>query len=267
MTSYSHWIVREEDESQTVWFLLNRPDKRNAFDDVVIDELDQFLDEIQSNSTVRVLVVSTALDDMFTAGADIGMFFKIYDGDVYGEAYEISSKVQSVHDKLENLPFPVIAAVKGTCLTAGLELSMCCDIIIAADNAKFGQIEPKYGIIPGGGGTQRLIRLVGPLKAKELIYTCDIIDAEEALRIGLVNKVVPLEELEETVSNLCIKIIENSKEAIKKSKDLINKAMFVNPEGFKGEIHGFGEVFASGEPRDKLSAFMESRKRKKGSSD
>jgi enoyl-CoA hydratase len=263
MTQFKHWLVREEDEGQVVWFLLNRPDKRNAFNDEVIEELDQFLDGLQSNSTIRVLVLSTALDDMFTAGADIGMFFKVYEGDVYEGAVELSKTVQRVFGILESLPFPVISAVKGLCLTAGLEMSLCCDMIVAADNARFGQIETKYGIIPGGGGTQRLARLVGPLKARELIYTCDIIGAEEALRIGLVNMVVPLSELDASVNELCRKIIKNSREAIRRTKGLINKALYSNPEGFRGETQGFGEAFSSGEPEKRLSAFMEASKQKK----
>jgi enoyl-CoA hydratase len=136
MRQLEHWLVREDDEEQIVWFLLNRPDKRNAFNDEVIKELEQFLDELQSNSKIRVLVISSALDDIFTAGADINLFFKVYGGDVYDGAVELSKTVQRVFGKLESLPFPVISAVKGLCLTAGIEMSLCCDIIIAADNAK-----------------------------------------------------------------------------------------------------------------------------------
>ncbi len=263
MKKLEHWLVKEEEDGQVMWLLLNRPDKKNAVGDSVIEELDQFLDELASNSRIRVLVISSALDDTFTAGADLEIFFKTYQGDVYNEAFQISEKVQTVFGKLESLPVPVISAVKGICLTAGLEMSLCCDIIIAANNATFGQIETKYGIIPGGGGTQRLTRLVGPLKARELIYTCSIIDAEEALRIGLVNKVVPLSNLEETVTDMCKKILRNSRQAIMKSKYLINKAIYNNPDGFLGENQGFGEVFASGEPRERLSAFIQSRKEKK----
>jgi len=203
------------------------------------------------------------LDDIFTAGADIEGFFKIYEGDVYNAAVEVSKASQRVFGMLESLPFPVISAVKGLNLTAGLEMSLCCDIIVAADNARFGQIEPRHGIIPGGGATQRLARLVGPLKARELIYTCDIIDAKEALQIGLVNKVVPLSELEASVNDLCRRIIRNSKQAIMKSKDLINKGIYNNPDGFDGENTGFGEVFASGEPMERLSAFMKTKKTKR----
>lgn len=265
MTRFKHWLIREEEDGQIVWFMLNRPDKRNAFNDEVVEELSHFLDEQQSNPKIRVLVISSALDDMFTAGADMEMFFKAYKGDVFSEAVKISKTVQDVFAKLESIPFPVISAVKGINLTAGLEMSMCCDIIVAADNARFGQVETKYGIIPGGGGTQRLIRLVGPLKARELIYTCDIIGAEEAFRIGLVNMVVPLSDLEASVNELCRKIIRNSRDATMRSKALISKAIYVNPDGFAGENEGFGEVFASGEPMERLSAFLESRKAKKNS--
>ena len=129
------------------------------------------MDDLKSNSTVRVLVLSSVLDDIFTAGADIDGFLQMYEGDIYKKGVDMSKKIQNAFDKIENLPFPVISAVKGLNLTAGFEMSMCCDLIIAADNAKFGQIETKFGIIPAGGGTQRLIRIVGPLKAKELIYT------------------------------------------------------------------------------------------------
>ncbi|MHA2379960.1 MAG: enoyl-CoA hydratase/isomerase family protein [Candidatus Thorarchaeota archaeon] len=265
MTQFKHVLIREEEEGQIVWFLLNRPEKRNAFNEEVAEEFSQFVDGLHSNSKIRVLVISTALDDIFTAGADIEGFFKIYEGDVYNAAFEQSKTVQTLFAKLESLPFPVISAVKGLNLTAGLEMSMCCDIIVAADNAKFGQIETKYGIVPGGGATQRLARFVGPLKARELIYTCDIIGAEEALQIGLVNMVVPLSDLEASVNDLCRKIIKNSKQAIMKSKSLINKAIYSNPEGFIGENEGFGEVFASGEPMERLSAFMDSKKVKKSS--
>lgn len=263
MTQLKHWLIREEEDGQIVWLLLNRPEKKNAFNEEVHEEFGQFIDGLHSNSKIRALVISTALDDIFTAGADIEGFFRMHEGDVYSNAVEVSKMSQSDFGKLESLPFPVIAAVKGLNLTAGLEMCLCCDIIVAADNARFGQIEPKHGIIPGGGATQRLARLVGPLKARELIYTCDIIDAEEALRIGLVSKVVPLSDLESSVNELCRRIIKNSKQAIAKSKDLINKGIYNNPMGFEGENTGFGEVFASGEPMERLSAFMDSRKSKK----
>jgi enoyl-CoA hydratase len=263
MTQLKHWLVREEEDGQIVWILLDRPEKKNAFNEEVHEEFSKFIDGLQSNPKIRVLVVSTTSDEIFTAGADIEGFFRMHEGDVYSNAVEVSKMTQEVFGKLEELPFPVISVVKGLNLTAGLELSLCCDIIIAADNAKFGQIEPKHGIIPGGGATQRLARLVGPLKARELIYTCDIIDADEAFQIGLVNKVVPLSNLDAVVNDFCKKIIRNSKQAIAKSKALIKQGIYNNPDGFVGENTGFGEVFASGEPMERLTAFMESRKKKK----
>ncbi|MHA1907870.1 MAG: enoyl-CoA hydratase/isomerase family protein [Candidatus Thorarchaeota archaeon] len=263
MVASKYWIVKEEEEGQIVWLLLNRPDKRNAFNHNVLEELEELLNGLDQNEKIRVLVISTALDNIFSAGADIESFLEFNDESVYNDAYEMSKLVQRAFSRLESLPFPVISAAKGLTLTAALELSICCDMIVAADNARFGQIETKYGIIPGGGGTQRLIRLVGSLKARELIYTCDVIDADEALRIGLVNHIVPVDELDNFVLEVCRKIIRNSKRAISKSKDLINKATYVNAEGFAGENQGFGEVFASGEPKERLTAFIESSKKKK----
>lgn len=263
MKEFKHWIVREEENGQVIWFLLNRAAKRNAFNDEVLSQLEEFIDGLESNSEIRVLVISSVLDEVFSAGADIEMFFRLSEDDLYREALEMSKTVQRIFGKLERLPFPVISAPKGLTLTASLEMSLCCDIIVAADNSRFGQIEPKYGIIPGGGGTQRLIRLVGPLKAKELIYTCDVISAEEALKIGLVNHVVPLHELEDFVRSICKKILTNSKQAITKSKELINEAVYSNPEGFQGENKGFADVFASGEPKQRLAKSMEARKRAK----
>lgn len=263
MIDFKYWIVKEEENGQVIWLLLNRPEKRNAFNADVMSEFEEFIDGVRANSRIRVLVVSSAIDDVFSAGADIDMFLRFSNEEVYKEAFEVSKTTQRICGKLEDLPFPVISAPKGLTLTAALELSMCCDIIVAADNARFGQVEPKYGIIPGGGGTQRLTRLVGSLKARELIYTCDIISAEEALNIGLVNHVVSLPELEDFVRTLCRKIMKNSRQAIAISKNLINKAMYVNLEGFQGENKGFAEVFASGEPNQRLLTFMEDNKQKK----
>ncbi|UCE11036.1 MAG: enoyl-CoA hydratase/isomerase family protein [Candidatus Thorarchaeota archaeon] len=263
MKKLNNWISREDEDGQIVWFLLNRPDKRNAFGDEVAEEFVEFIDGLKSNSKIRVLVISSALDEVFTAGADIKELMAIYEDEPYSAAFQMSKTVQTMFAKLENLPIPVISAVKGLCLTAGLEMSMCCDVIVAADNAKFGQIETKYGIIPGGGGTQRLTRLVGSLKARELIYTCDIIDAPEAQRIGLVNLVVPLSELEESVNALCRRIIKRPKLAITRAKELTGRAFYENPEGYGGENRGFGETFATGEPLERLSEFIKPSKGKK----
>lgn len=251
---YKNWIL--EKEESILWLKLNRPTKKNAFNQQVAEEFGEILADIRDKTDVRVLVITSAMKDFFSAGADIEWF-----AGVNGEqGKDISVKIHEIFGALESLPFPVISAVNGLCLTAGLEMSIGCDIIIASKNAKFGQIETKYGLTPGGGGTQRLTRLVGPLKAKELIYTARIIDANEALRIGLVNEVVPLDELENRVRTICQEIINNSARAVKESKYLINEAIFTSQKGFERENRVFGEDFASGEPRERFMKFLTKKK-------
>ena len=169
----------------------------------------------------------------------------------------MTRKLQNLFTRFEELPIPVIAAVKGLNLTAGFELMLCADIIIAADNAKFGQVETKWGMTPAAGATQRLIRLIGPMKAKELIYTSRIINAPEALNIGLVNELVPLAELESRVKELARMMIKNSGRAITLSKQLIQMGIYSNEKGFQMEGEAFQERFSSGEPKRKLKEFLE----------
>ncbi|GAJ23121.1 unnamed protein product, partial [marine sediment metagenome] len=163
-------------------------------------ELDQILEEeIKQNlKVIRVLVCTTSLDDIFTVGLDIKWLVTLDES----KAKDMTRKLQKIFSKFESLSIPVIMAVKGLNLTAGFELMLCADIIIAADNARFGQVETKWGMTPAAGATQRLIRLVGPLKAREIIYTSRIFDAQEALKMGLVNEVVPLVELENRVKEM-----------------------------------------------------------------
>ncbi|MHA1820934.1 MAG: enoyl-CoA hydratase/isomerase family protein [Promethearchaeota archaeon] len=258
-----YWILKYDSDG-IYWLVLNRIDKRNAFNDEVIDELEYIAKYLKLNEEINILVITTASDEYFSAGADIEMFLKIDPSDkkkAYEQGKEISVRIQDVFAQIEALPYPVIAAVKGLNLTAGLELSLCCDLIIAADNAKFGQIETKWGITPGGGGTQRLTRLIGPLKAKELIFTSKIIDAFEAEKIGLVNKVVPLAQLEDETRELCRRILKNSKRAVMESKFLINEALYESEVGFMKENKIFGEDFKSGEPQKLLGEFL-AKKRK-----
>jgi enoyl-CoA hydratase/carnithine racemase len=169
----------------------------------------------------------------------------------------MTRKLQKIFSKFEDLPIPVIAAIKGLNLTAGFELMLCADIIIAADNARFGQVETMWGMTPAAGATQRLIRLIGPLKAKELIYTSRIINAQEAVKIGLINELVPLTELENRVKDMAKKIVKNSGRAIELSKQLIQMGIYNNAEGFQMEGEAFQELFSSGEPKRKLKEFLE----------
>ena len=196
MSDFQFWQLSEE--AGVFWLKIHRPDKKNAFNPQVVDELGKILVDLGKNPAVQILVLTTTQDEMFCAGADIEWFYGL--GEPDGAMASIVA--QDVFDLMEKVPFPVIASIKGLNLTAGFELMLACDMIIAADNAKFGQIETKYGLTPGGGGTQRLSRLVGPLKAREMIYTAKIISAEEALKIGLVNEVVPLADIDNRIRQI-----------------------------------------------------------------
>jgi enoyl-CoA hydratase/carnithine racemase len=252
MTDYKFWLIKIE--NGIFWLYLNNPSKKNAFDIAVVNELEQILDdEIKPKSNIRVLVLTTSLDDIFTVGLDIKWLVTLDES----KAGDMTRKLQNLFTRFEELPIPVIAAVKGLNLTAGFELMLCADIIIAADNAKFGQVETKWGMTPAAGATQRLIRLIGPMKAKELIYTSRIINAPEALNIGLVNELVPLAELERRVKELARMIIKNSGRAITLSKQLIQMGIYSNEKGFQMEGEAFQERFSSGEPKRKLKEFLE----------
>ena len=252
MTDYKFWLIKLEDE--IFWLYLNNITKKNTFDLAVANEMDQILEkEIKPNNKIRVLVITTSLDEVFTVGLDIKWLVTLEES----KAGEMTRILQNLFTKIEKLPIPVIAAIKGLNLTAGFELMLCADIIIAADNAKFGQVETKWGLTPAAGATQRLVRLVGPMKAKELIYTSRIISAQEALNIGLINKLVPLSELETKVKEIANLMVNNSGRAITLSKQLIQMGIFSNEEGFQREGEAFQERFSSGDPKQKLKEFLE----------
>ena len=252
MANYKFWLTKLEDE--IFWLYLNNINKKNTFDLAVANEMDQILEkEIKPNNKIRVLVITTSLDEVFTVGLDIKWLVTLEES----KAGEMTRILQNLFTKIEKLPIPVIAAIKGLNLTAGFELMLCADIIIAADNAKFGQVETKWGLTPAAGATQRLVRLVGPMKAKELIYTSRIISAQEALNIGLINKLVPLSELETKVKEIANLMVNNSGRAITLSKQLIQMGIFSNEEGFQREGEAFQERFSSGDPKQKLKEFLE----------
>ncbi|MHA1149440.1 MAG: enoyl-CoA hydratase/isomerase family protein [Promethearchaeota archaeon] len=265
MTEYKFWKVILEDK--ILWILLDRPEKRNAFSNLVGEELYQILEkEVEENlKNVRVVVYGTTQDNMMCSGADLEWFnnFNGPKGVRGARGRQASINAQNVFNKFEQLPVPVIAAIKGLNLTAGFELAMCADIIIAGENAKFGQLETKYGITPFGGGTQRLTRIVGPLKAKELIYTSRIIDAKEAKEIGLVNHVVPVEEVDAKVKEIAQEMIQNSGRAIALAKRLIQMATYTNKEGFMAESDAAASDFDSGEPFKIFAKFFQETQKKK----
>lgn len=253
MVLYNNWIFRLEDG---IFYLnINRPEKKNAFDSSVIDELSKILDnEIISNlNQIRIIIISSNLDDYFTVGLDINWLITLNEH----QAKEMTIQLQNLFNRIENLPIPVIMVVKGINLTAGFELMLCCDYVIAAENARFGQVETKWGMTPAAGATQRLIRFVGPLKAKEIIYTSRIFNAQEALEMGLVNKIVSLNKLNVSVIEIAKLITQNSGKAITLCKKMIQSGVYNNPQGFQMEGESFYECFKTGDPKKKLQKFVD----------
>jgi enoyl-CoA hydratase len=235
---------------------VNRPDKRNALNQPTRDEILHALDTLQTSSGSRVLVVTGAGDKAFIAGADIGEF----EGRTPLTQRE-SMKGRRFFDAVEEFPKPVIAMINGFCLGGGMEFALGCDLRIASDTAKFGQPEINLGIIPGGGGTQRLTRLVGEGKSMELILTGDLIDAAEAKNIGVVNDVVPAAELRTRVFALAARIAEKSPIALRMAKEAVKTAARMNlREGLDRETDLFALTFGSEDKVEGVRAFLEKRK-------
>ncbi|MFH1382281.1 MAG: enoyl-CoA hydratase-related protein [Chloroflexota bacterium] len=237
---------------------INRPEVRNALNIRVREELREIVGELQKDKDVRVAIITGAGDEAFISGADITFFkgAKPVAIEEYGSALG-----QALYTSIETLDIPVIAMINGFCFGGGLELAMCCDIRVASEKAKFGQLEINVGIIPGGGGTVRLPRLVGWGRAKEMIYTGRIIDANEAGRIGLVDKVVPPDKLEEEVNQLATNIAKKSPLLIKLAKKTINKAMYTDlAAGLSYEKAMFSLCFSTEDNAEGINAFLEKRK-------
>ncbi|MBP2638201.1 MAG: crt 1 [Firmicutes bacterium] len=236
---------------------LSRPKALNALNYEMLKELDDLLDRLAQDETVKVVVITGSGNKAFVAGADITEMQKLsaLDGRKWGKFG------QAVFNKLENLPQPVIAAVNGFALGGGCELAMACDIRIASETARFGQPEVTLGITPGFAGTQRLPRLIGKGRAKELLFTGDIIDAQEAYRLGLVNKVTIPEELISTARALAEKIMSRAEVAVKLCKAAVNEGLDMDSESsiaYEAEV--FGLCFATLDQKEGMTAFIEKRK-------
>lgn len=234
---------------------INRPEKRNALSQETRAGIIAALGQLERDPAVRVVIVTGAGDKAFIAGADIAEFEGRSPVDQYREMGE-----WSVYQAADRFPKPIIAAINGFCLGGGCELAMACDIRIAADTAKLGQPEINLGIIPGGGGTQRLPRLVGLGQAFRLLYTGDLIDAAEALRIGLVDQVVPAADLMTQVRALADKIAAKSPVALSLMKEAV-RASVRSPldDGLRQEITLFGLAFASEDKKEGIAAFLAKR--------
>jgi enoyl-CoA hydratase len=236
---------------------INRPEKMNALSNELTTELKQVLDEIDADKDLRVLVITGAGDKAFVAGADIN---ELVDRDaVIGR--QVSRFRQDLFSCIENLSIPVIAAVNGYALGGGLELALACNIRIAAEEAKFGAPEVKLGIIPGDGGTQRLPRLVGLGRAMEMVITGDFVDADEAYRIGLANRVVPAEELMDTTMALAKKIASRPPLAVKYAKEAVNRSQEGDAvSGYALESYLHALACTTEDKKEGVAAFLEKRK-------
>jgi enoyl-CoA hydratase len=254
--AYKYVLVDREDRIAVV--TINRPDKFNALNDEVVAEIGAAMDELAAEDDVHAIILTGAGEKSFVSGADIGMLQALKSPT---DAVANSGRGQAVTLKIERLPKPVIAAINGYALGGGLELAMACDIRLAADTAKMGQPEIGLGLIPGYGGTQRLPRLVGKGMAKLMIFTGDMIDAEEALRIGLVQRVVPGAELLTKAKALATKLAEKAPLTMAACKRAINLGLEVDLErGLSIESLEFGVVSATEDYQEGTTAFLEKRK-------
>ena len=247
--AYENIIFEKEENIAIITF--NRPEAMNALNNQTRVEFGQAIEDVAMDDAIKVLIL-TGSGKAFVAGSDIKEF---------NETTPFAAhNIKRLGEMVEKLEKPVIAAVNGFCLGGGNEIAMGCDIIIASEKAKFGQTEINIGIIPGGGGTQRLPRLIGACRAKELIYTGDIIRAEEADRLGLVNRVVPMDELMPAAKELAKKIAAKSAAALKLAKTAINRGMQTNLEsGLKYEYELYSLSLSLEDKLEGVNAFLEKR--------
>jgi enoyl-CoA hydratase len=247
--AYQSIILEREENTAIITF--NRPDVMNALNNQTRAEFAAGIAEVAADDNIKVLIL-TGSGKAFVAGSDIKEFSQT--------TPYVAHNIQRLGEMVEKLEKPVIAAVNGFCLGGGCEIAMACDIIIASEKARFGQPEINIGIIPGGGATQRLPRLIGLCKAKELIYTGDIINAEQADRLGLVNRVVPMDELMPAARELAKKIATRSAAALKLAKTAINRGMQTNLEsGLKYEYELYGLALSLEDRVEGVNAFLEKR--------
>jgi enoyl-CoA hydratase len=236
---------------------INRPAKLNALNVATIQELHDAFENLGSNSDVRVIIITGEGEKAFVAGADISEFASF----TVEEGAQLAAQGQELlFDFIENLKKPVIAAINGFALGGGLELAMACHFRISSDNAKMGLPEVSLGVIPGYGGTQRLPQLIGKGRAMEMIMTAGMISAEDALRSGLVNHVVPQSELLDFTIGIAAKIMRNSPFAIGNAIKCVNANFKDGVNGFETEIRNFGKCFGTEDFKEGTSAFLEKRK-------
>lgn len=248
-------VIFEKDGNLAI-VKINRPKALNALNSETLKELNLVIEEISNDKNLYAVILTGTGEKAFVAGADISEMKDL--NAVEGKAF--GTLGNKVFRNLEKLNKPVIAAVNGFALGGGCELAMACDIRIASAKAKFAQPEAGLGITPGFGGTQRLSRLVGEGRAKELIYTCDMIKADEAYRIGLVNKVVEPEMLLDEAKAMAGRIMKNAPIAVAQCKEAINRGMQMDiDDAIAFEAEAFGLCFATEDQKEGMTAFIEKR--------
>jgi len=252
----SYETIQVERRERVAIITINRPEKRNALNIQTRAEGAAVLDELRADDSVRVVVLTGAGDKAFIAGADIAEF---------AERTALQQREvmldRSLFNAIDSFPKPIIAMVNGYCLGGGCEVALACDLRIASDKASFGQPEINLGIIPGGGGTQRLTRLVGEGKAMEMILGGEIISADTALAIGLVNHVVPADQLETKTMEIANRMAEKSPIGLRLAKESVKLASRSNlDEGLRREVDLFALCFSSEDKNEGVNAFLEKRK-------
>jgi len=253
---YEFLIVKKEEGIG--WITLNRPHRLNSFTSEMVDEMHSVLNDFEADKEVKCIVITGSGEKAFSTGADVTAF----SGLTPATAFEAASKGQALFSRLEKIGKPVIASINGYALGGGLEMALACDFRLASENAELGQTETKnFGLIPGWGGTQRLPRIIGLAKAKELIMLGERIPAEEAARIGLITKVVPRAKLQEETVALARKLADGAPVALKLAKEVLNFGTQVPLEiGLKMEAEAFGIVLSTKDVMEGVSAFMSKRK-------
>lgn len=250
------FIIYEKAE-RVATITLNRPEALNVFSGEVIDEVILALEDAKNDESTRVVVLTGAGQKAFSAGMDI----KTMIGMNALKARDLSLMGERLCLELENLEKPVIAAINGYALGGGLEVAMACDLRIASENARMGQPEINFGLIPGWGGTQRLTRLIGRTKAKELVLTGKMVDAKTAEQLGVVNAVAPSDRLMETVREFALELASKAPVAMKVAKALINKGADISLDSALAlEREGFGVVASTEDLQEGVKAFIEKRK-------
>ena len=255
MKAYENILYEKKEKVARITF--NRPKSLNALNTALLTELRDVLEDAEADAEVRAVVITGAGDRAFCAGVDIGELLERSST----EASEWLRWAQGITTYIEKIKKPIIAKVNGFCLGGGLELAMACDFRIASEKAIFGLPEINLAIIPGGGGTQRLTRLIGKTKAMEMLMCGEHIDAEEAFRVALVNKVVPADKLDSEVDELVKKLLSKSAVTLGIIKDAVNRGIEMDLErALQYEAECFGHALATEDAREGLKAFLEKRK-------